>query len=672
MFHWICPECGREIAPTVRECPVCDSPPDTVELVLAGVVEASARTAHGDTSARTPHVDAPMPTAGVDGPEHQDEDATAPPAPQLEFPGQGDQMTAALLNLEQGLGAPPDASNAVAGEFVSRAPIPEAPSSETPLIPEILDAKTAELRAVEAAVEAKAAELLGIQPGIREVPPARAADSKAVSARTVESKAVESKAVESRPLDSRVIGAKPAGGRTVESKLIESTIIEAKIVESKLGEPKTAEAVPPQPAAAAAPPVRQADPEAIEAGPTRQQHRPSAWTVLQAPANVGAKRGASPTKDHARAEVTPETPVQEPVLPSFVAPAADSLNTLIAAAGMLDEGEPPMPPVSGKLAIPLRPAGLTPAALAAVLLPASKTQAALPPEPAREQKVAQLPRGDSLFPLGPIPARSMKAAPLAQPAALAPRSAGVRAPHSSRPFLAPDMAPLGRYSPLENHPLRPAPPPEDLRKTHTAPRFTLPGPMLTRALASFEDRALKPIFLEARAFRNRLTLGWLAAVLVVGTGLGVGISSLISMGQRSSADSRPAASVERASSAASVETAAPSSAASPAPAHAVNGSNPVSKSIEVTGFRIVMDPSRKAEVQYLVVNHSPSRFSDATVYVTLRAAGARQPPLCQFSFAAPNLGPFEAKEMVSPIEKTTRSVNLPDWQTLRAEIEIGR
>src|SRR5436305_2520463 len=24
MFHWICPECGREIPPTVKECAVCD------------------------------------------------------------------------------------------------------------------------------------------------------------------------------------------------------------------------------------------------------------------------------------------------------------------------------------------------------------------------------------------------------------------------------------------------------------------------------------------------------------------------------------------------------------------------------------------------------------------------------------------------------------------------
>ncbi|MEQ1887066.1 MAG: hypothetical protein ABL967_18535 [Bryobacteraceae bacterium] len=45
MFHWICPECGREIAPTVRECPVCDPSADTAELVHAGVVEAPARTA---------------------------------------------------------------------------------------------------------------------------------------------------------------------------------------------------------------------------------------------------------------------------------------------------------------------------------------------------------------------------------------------------------------------------------------------------------------------------------------------------------------------------------------------------------------------------------------------------------------------------------------------------
>src|SRR5436305_847861 len=43
MFHWICPECGREIAPTVRECPACDPKAATAEPALVGVVEASTR-----------------------------------------------------------------------------------------------------------------------------------------------------------------------------------------------------------------------------------------------------------------------------------------------------------------------------------------------------------------------------------------------------------------------------------------------------------------------------------------------------------------------------------------------------------------------------------------------------------------------------------------------------
>src|ERR1700676_3105978 len=43
MFHWICPECGREIAPTVRECSVCDPVAATVEIAPAGEVEAPAR-----------------------------------------------------------------------------------------------------------------------------------------------------------------------------------------------------------------------------------------------------------------------------------------------------------------------------------------------------------------------------------------------------------------------------------------------------------------------------------------------------------------------------------------------------------------------------------------------------------------------------------------------------
>jgi hypothetical protein len=87
-----------------------------------------------------------------------------------------------------------------------------------------------------------------------------------------------------------------------------------------------------------------------------------------------------------------------------------------------------------------------------------------------------------------------------------------------------------------------------------------------------------------------------------------------------------------------------------------------------------MDPAREPEIQYLVVNHTADRFTGVTVYVTLRAADALdgQPPLAKFQFTAPNLGAFESKDMSSPIERVTRPVTLPDWQDLRADVEIGR
>src|SRR5579863_1736840 len=59
MFHWICPECGREIAPTVRECPACDPKAVVAEPALVGVVEAPARALNVEAPARALNVEAP-------------------------------------------------------------------------------------------------------------------------------------------------------------------------------------------------------------------------------------------------------------------------------------------------------------------------------------------------------------------------------------------------------------------------------------------------------------------------------------------------------------------------------------------------------------------------------------------------------------------------------------
>jgi hypothetical protein len=102
--------------------------------------------------------------------------------------------------------------------------------------------------------------------------------------------------------------------------------------------------------------------------------------------------------------------------------------------------------------------------------------------------------------------------------------------------------------------------------------------------------------------------------------------------------------------------------------------HPLAQFVEVTGFRIVVDFNKKSEIHYLVVNHSGADLSDVTVYVTLRTAGAKpgQPPVCRFSFRAPNLGPFESKEMTSTIEKLSRAITLPEWQDLRPEVQIAQ
>src|SRR5579883_3163932 len=43
MFHWICPECGREIPPAVKECPACD-PKAQVQPIPAALAPVVAET----------------------------------------------------------------------------------------------------------------------------------------------------------------------------------------------------------------------------------------------------------------------------------------------------------------------------------------------------------------------------------------------------------------------------------------------------------------------------------------------------------------------------------------------------------------------------------------------------------------------------------------------------
>jgi hypothetical protein len=180
--------------------------------------------------------------------------------------------------------------------------------------------------------------------------------------------------------------------------------------------------------------------------------------------------------------------------------------------------------------------------------------------------------------------------------------------------------------------------------------------MLTRRLVKFGDRELSAIPPGLLRMKKRLIPGWMASALIIGTLLGAGFTSVMSF-VRPAADGKQVAVAEAAAPAPVVPSASAASASSP---------------IEVTGFRIQTDAAKKPEIQYLVVNHSPLRLTGVNVNVTLYAANAKagQPALCSFQFAAPNLGPFQSKDMTSAIDPETRPVSVPDWQELRASVEI--
>jgi hypothetical protein len=152
--------------------------------------------------------------------------------------------------------------------------------------------------------------------------------------------------------------------------------------------------------------------------------------------------------------------------------------------------------------------------------------------------------------------------------------------------------------------------------------------------------------------------GWVISFLVMAglLALGIGVVVFLVPASHTTADAK---------------TAAPEPVAAPA---IPESSHPLAQYIEVTGFRFVMDLNKKSEIHYLVVNHSGAELSDINVYVTVHAANAKpgQPPLCRFSFRSTGLGPFESKEMISPIEKLARPVALPDWHDLRADVQIAQ
>jgi hypothetical protein len=316
--------------------------------------------------------------------------------------------------------------------------------------------------------------------------------------------------------------------------------------------------------------------------------------------------------------------------------------------------------------------------------PVASSATAPQPNPVTEAAVAAVEASTAVALLAPPePEKTLIMSPVMEPVALAPVAQPVTEPEpvpqplpealAAQPQLEPDgptlpYAPMQDYTPATSRSILPVPPRQQILATDSGPRITLPGPTLPPELTRLQDANVVTVIGEQTAQRTKEAIppsksggapGWLVSALVMIVLLAAGLAVVyFLLLPRTVADAKPS------------PTPAPA-ATGPAP---TGGNSPLAKFVEVTGFRIVTsgDATKKSEVQYLVVNHSDADISDANVFITLRSAKPGQAPLCRFSFKIPSLGPFEAKEMSSPIEKSARGVSLPDWQDVRADVQISQ
>jgi hypothetical protein len=312
--------------------------------------------------------------------------------------------------------------------------------------------------------------------------------------------------------------------------------------------------------------------------------------------------------------------------------------------------------VSPPLATPADPPGLRELAIALGIIDEPAAPTPTPP-------LASVPAlAPPLAIEAPQAAIALLAPPLAA-AAVEPATPPLEspAPEISAPGPVLAMAPLRDYFPRAGRAIRPALPKTRILAADSGPRITLPGPALPPALLSLKDARVVTVLGETAQRSKRGVPGWLVSLFVTSVLLVSGLTILFYLLPHSTADAKPAAPT----------AAAPTAAAAPI---AQTPSHSLTSNVEVTGFRIVVDFNKKSEIHYIVVNHSAANLSDVNIFVTLRSANtiSGQPPIGRFSFKSPDLAPFEAKEMISSIEKLSRSTTLPDWQDLRAEVQIAQ
>lgn len=93
--------------------------------------------------------------------------------------------------------------------------------------------------------------------------------------------------------------------------------------------------------------------------------------------------------------------------------------------------------------------------------------------------------------------------------------------------------------------------------------------------------------------------------------------------------------------------------------------------VEVTALRVLSGSQSAPQLQYIVVNHSGQQLSNLKLRIAVRSTATEvsDQPLFTISTEIAGLAPFSSREMTSEIQKV-RAADLPDWDRLRAEVQV--
>jgi hypothetical protein len=101
--------------------------------------------------------------------------------------------------------------------------------------------------------------------------------------------------------------------------------------------------------------------------------------------------------------------------------------------------------------------------------------------------------------------------------------------------------------------------------------------------------------------------------------------------------------------------------------------HPAARSVEVAGIRILTLPNKKPQLQFIVINHSASELTGLNIRIGVRSVDTpSDAPLFTVSSVIAALGPNQSKEVRTDVSSAIPASEIPDWQSLRTEVLIGR